>query len=82
MKIEILGMGCSKCNKLAEVMNSAASKLGIEYELVKITDFEKIADYGVMMTPALAINGQVVIAGYVPSMSEATTILTTALAKS
>jgi small redox-active disulfide protein 2 len=69
-KIQILGTGCPKCRKLAEAADAAARELGIPYELVKVTDINDILDFGVMMTPALAIDGQVKIVGRVPGSEE------------
>ena len=66
-KIQILGTGCPKCKKLAENTEAAAKTLGIEYEIEKVTDINEIMKFGVMMTPALAVDGQVKIAGKVPS---------------
>lgn len=66
-KLQVLGTGCPKCKKLAENAETAAKALGIEYELEKITDINEIMKFGVMMTPALAIDGQVKIVGKVPS---------------
>ena len=62
-KIQILGTGCAKCKKLAANAEAAAKAAGIEYELVKVTDINAIIEFGVMMTPALAIDGQVKSAG-------------------
>lgn len=67
MKIEILGTGCPKCKKLAENAETAAKALGIEYEIEKITDINEIMKFGVMITPALAVDGKVKIVGKVPS---------------
>ena len=66
-KIQILGTGCSKCKKLAENAETAAEALNIEYEIEKIKDINEIMEFGVMMTPALAVDGQVKIVGKVPS---------------
>jgi len=66
-KIQILGTGCPKCKKLAENAETAAEALGIEYEIEKIKDINEIMKFGVMMTPALAVDGQVKIVGKVPS---------------
>ena len=66
-KIQILGTGCPKCNKLAENAETAAEALGIEYEIEKIKDINEIMKFGVMITPALAVDGQVKIVGKVPS---------------
>ncbi len=76
MKIEILGPGCSKCDLLEATTKKAADKLGLQYELVHVKDISKIASYGVMMTPALAIDGKVKVVGKVPSEAEITTLLT------
>jgi len=66
-KIQILGTGCPKCKKLAENAEAATKALGIEYEIEKVTDINEIMKFGVMMTPALAVDGQVKIVGKVPS---------------
>ncbi len=79
MRIEILGTGCRKCNQLAANAKAAADKLGLDYELVHVTDLRQIAGYGVMMTPALAIDGQVKLTGKVAGEAELTTLLTSAL---
>lgn len=63
MKISILGTGCPKCKKLAENAEAAAKGLALDYEIEKVTDINDIMKYGVMMTPALAIEGKVVSAG-------------------
>lgn len=69
-KIQILGMGCAKCNKLYAAAEAAAKELGIAYEMEKINDIERITEMGVMMTPALAVNGEVKFAGRVPGNDE------------
>ena len=69
-KLQVLGTGCPKCNKLAEMTEAAAKALGIDYELEKVTDITAIMQMGVMMTPALAVNGEVKVAGKVPSSDE------------
>ncbi len=66
-KLQILGTGCPKCKKLAENTEAAAKALGIEYKIEKVTDINEIMKFGVMMTPALAVDGQVKIVGKVPS---------------
>jgi len=68
MKIQILGTGCPKCRKLAENADAAARALGLDYELVKVTDLNEIMKLGVMLTPALAVNGQVKLVGKVPDV--------------
>ena len=70
MKIEILGSGCPNCRRLAENAKLASDELGLGAEIVKVTDFGSIAAYGVMRTPALAVNGKVLAYGRVPSKDE------------
>ena len=69
-KIQILGTGCPKCKKLAENAEIAAKALGIEYELEKVTDINEIMKFGVIMTPALVVDGEVKFVGKVPSPDE------------
>jgi len=69
-EIQILGTGCPKCKKLAENTEAAAKELGIEYEMSKVTDISEIMKFGVMMTPALAVNGEVKVVGKVPEPDE------------
>jgi small redox-active disulfide protein 2 len=69
-KLQILGTGCPKCKKLAENTETAAKDLGIEYEIEKVTDINEIMNFGVMMTPALAVDGQVKVVGKVLSPDE------------
>lgn len=70
MKIHILGPGCAKCNQLAENTAQAAQQLGLSYELLKVSDFNEIMSFGVMMTPGLVIDGVVKCVGKVPSVEE------------
>ena len=70
MKIEILGVGCPKCKQLIANAEVAAKELNIAAEIFKVTDIDKITEYGVMMTPALAVDGTVVSAGKVLSKDE------------
>lgn len=70
MKIEILGVGCPKCKQLTANAEAAIKELNIVAEISKITDIDKIIEYGVMMTPALAIDGTVVSAGKVLSKDD------------
>lgn len=69
-KIQILGMGCLKCNRLYANAELAAKELGLDYEMEKIADIDRITDMGVMMTPALAVDGKVLISAKVPSVGE------------
>jgi small redox-active disulfide protein 2 len=68
--IKILGSGCAKCNKLYDLTEQAAGQLGVEYQMEKVTDMNKFADYGVMMTPALVVDGEVKSTGKVPSIEK------------
>lgn len=75
MKIEILGTGCAKCNLLEQTTRSAAAKLGVPYQLEHIRDIKEFAKRGVMFTPALAVDGKVLVAGKVPPESEVMRLL-------
>ena len=71
MKIQILGMGCPKCKKLYEAAEKAVSELGLEdVQLEKVEKLSEITAMGVMMTPAMAIDGEVTVSGRVPSVEE------------
>jgi small redox-active disulfide protein 2 len=70
MKIQILGTGCAKCQQLAETAETAAKELDLPYELEKVKEIDKIMAFGVMMTPALVVDGKVKVAGKVPSVDE------------
>lgn len=74
-KIQILGTGCAKCQKLATVAEDAAKALGLPYELEKVTDVNDIASFGVMFTPALVVDGVVRVAGKVPSLEDTKAML-------
>lgn len=75
-RIQILGTGCPKCKKLSENAESAAKEAGIEYEIEKITQINDIMKMGVMITPALAIDGDVKFVGKVASPDEIKAMLT------
>jgi small redox-active disulfide protein 2 len=70
MKIEILGMGCATCNKLEDTVRLAVSEMGIDAQIDHVKDIKKIMTYGVMTTPALVIDGEVKVAGKLPSLVE------------
>jgi small redox-active disulfide protein 2 len=70
MKLQILGTGCAKCNALTQATEQAAKALGLPYELEKVTDLQRIMSFGVMMTPALVVDGKVKVSGKVPSADE------------
>ena len=69
-KIQILGTGCPKCKKLTEVAEQAARELQLECEITKVTDIQEIINFGVVMTPALAVDGEVRLYGRVPGLDE------------
>jgi small redox-active disulfide protein 2 len=69
-KIEILGMGCAKCNQLTEQAKEAVKELGIEAEVIKVQDIKTITNYGVLITPALVVDGVVKVAGKVPKLEQ------------
>ncbi len=70
MKIQILGTGCPKCIKLTENAEQAAREKGVEFEIEKVSDINKIVELGVMFTPGLAIDGQVKSVGKILSVEE------------
>jgi len=70
MKVEILGVGCAKCNKLYDMAAEIVAKQGIDAEVIKVEDLKKFAEYGVFMTPALVIDGEVKVAGKLPKTVE------------
>jgi len=74
-KLQILGTGCAKCQKLAAVADEAARALGLPYELTKVTDLKQIMSFKVMSTPALVVDGQVKLSGRVPTVEEAKQLL-------
>jgi small redox-active disulfide protein 2 len=69
-KVQVLGTGCPKCVQTAENAKAAAKALGVEIELVKVDKPAEIAKFGVMFTPALAVDGKVKVSGRVPSPDE------------
>lgn len=75
IQIKVLGTGCPKCRKLAENAESAAKDLGIDYELEKVTDINEIVNSGVMTTPALVVDGKVVLSGTAGSVDEIGSLL-------
>ena len=69
-KIQVLGSGCAKCNKLYDLSEKAANELAVDYSIEKIADIKKIMEYDVMITPALVIDGEVKVSGKIPSLDE------------
>lgn len=74
-KIQVLGMGCLKCNRLYANAELAAKELGLDYEMEKIADIDRITDMGVMMTPALAVDGKVLLSAKVPAVEDLVKLL-------
>ena len=70
MKIKVLGPGCPKCEQTAKVVQETVAAAGVAAEVEKVKDFQEIASYGVMVTPAVVVDGQVKVTGKVPSPQE------------
>lgn len=79
MLIQILGTGCPKCNKMTETARKAAEELNLDFLLEKVTEIDKIMDFGVMTTPGLVVDGLVKVTGKVPSPDEMKSILNESL---
>lgn len=75
MEIKVLGPGCPKCKALAENVDNIATEMGLDYQLEKITDINKIMGFGVFMTPGLVVDGEVKSVGKVPTTDEIKKIL-------
>jgi small redox-active disulfide protein 2 len=81
MKVEVYGTGCPKCNMLEANVKKVLKNLGVAAEVSKVTDIEEIVNKGLMSTPALAIDGEVVVAGRVASVGELTELISSRRAK-
>ncbi|MEZ5332815.1 MAG: thioredoxin family protein [Thermoanaerobaculia bacterium] len=66
-KLQILGTGCPKCRLLTEHAERAATELGLDFELEKVTDLDRILEFGVLATPALVVDGEIKVSGHVPT---------------
>ncbi len=75
LKIKVLGSGCANCKHLEELARQAASSLGVEAEIIKVTEPTEIMKYKILSTPGLVINEKLVCAGRVPSEAEIVTFL-------
>ncbi len=75
MQLLVIGPGCSKCKTLAQFTEQAVKELGVPAEINKVTDLKQIMALGVMMTPALALNGTIKVVGKVPSVAEIKALL-------
>ena len=70
MRIQILGTGCPKCKKLVDIAQEAIMEAGVEAEILKVTNINEIMNFGVMVTPALVIDGNVKSVGKIPAKEE------------
>jgi len=77
LKIEILGAGCPKCEQLVRNAKTAIEQLGVDAVVSKVTDIAEIANRGVMMTPALSVDGDIKLVGKVATPEELKTLFTT-----
>ena len=76
MEIKVLGPGCANCTTLEKRTNDALAATGVSATVEKVTDFAEIASFGVMSTPGLVIDGEVVVSGRVPKVAEIEALLT------
>ena len=81
MKIKILGPGCARCDQLEKITKEVVKELGIDVSLEHVKDVKKIMEYPILHTPGLVLNEEVVCSGRVPTKTEVTTYITTALSK-
>ena len=70
MKIEVLGAGCPKCQTTEQLVRKALAELNVQADVVKVTDINAIIERGVMMTPALLIDGKLVVQGRIPTLDQ------------
>lgn len=70
MKIQVIGTGCDKCDRLYENVGQAVKNVGVEAEIVKVEDLMEIVKLGVMTSPSLMINGKLVVSGSVASVEK------------
>ena len=80
LTIKVLGSGCANCKRLEQLTLKVVDQLGVEAEVIKVTDPNQYADYGVMATPGLVVNDKTVSSGRIPSIGEITSFVTSALA--
>lgn len=79
MRIQVIGSGCPKCKELAKRTEKAVELLGLQVAVEKVTDINEMMNFGILATPALAIDGTVKAAGKIPTEAEIQTILTSAM---
>ena len=75
MKIQVIGPGCHKCKTLAQLTEQAVAELGLTAEITKVSDLKQIMALGVMLTPALAVDGAIKVSGRLPSLAEVKVML-------
>ena len=75
MQIKVLGAGCERCAKLEQMTREAVEQLGLDAEVLYITDIEEVMSHGVMTTPAIVIDGEVRLAGRIPTMEQLISVL-------
>jgi small redox-active disulfide protein 2 len=80
--IKVLGPGCANCQKVGVVTKKAVNEMGVEAEMIKVTDYAEIMEYPIISTPGLVINEKTVSSGRIPSTAEITSFVTSALATS
>ena len=79
LTIKVLGPGCPNCEQVEATVREAIAALGVQADIVKITEYEEIKRYGVLATPGLIVGGRLVAAGRIPSQEEVSRWVTTAL---
>ena len=79
LTIKVLGSGCANCKRLAQIAHTVITDMGIEAEVIKVTEYPEIMKYNIMSTPGLVINEKIVSTGRIPTPVEVTTWLTSAL---
>jgi small redox-active disulfide protein 2 len=79
LTIKVLGAGCANCKRVVQIVHKIVTEMGIEAEVIKVTDYNDIASYNVLFTPGLVINEKVVSSGRIPTPAEVTTWVANAL---
>jgi small redox-active disulfide protein 2 len=75
MKVQVAGPGCARCESTEKVVKDALASLSKEAEVTKVTDYKDMARLGVRLTPAIVVDGQIVLSGRVPTLDEAKELL-------